>query len=252
MPGAFRRAALPRSAGGAQATLTQPREWRSDHLRAHRSRSILKYPRDVAVQQHMEACRSHTWSAKYPQVSMNPYSPGPAKQPPLLAGREVAHRCSTSSLQRHRPAAATSQSCCLVSAVWAKRSCWTAPCREAQERGWAALRVEAQRDAPLGVALANELAELYHQLPGRLGRPPRWLRQFKVSFGGHIAGAEVQVAPKPKPDYGRPPSIHDSLAEIALAGEPSRTRCVRGGRRDPPRTHERCPRAWALGPGRQR
>jgi len=35
-------------------------------------------------------------------------------------------------------------------------------------------------------------------------------------------------------------------------GEPAWARCVRGGRRDPPRTHERCPRAWALGPGRQR
>jgi len=154
---------------------------------------------------------------------MNPYSPGPAKQPPLLAGREVAHRVLDEQLAEAQAGRGHQPVVLFGERGMGKTVLLDRTVREAQERGWAALRVEAQRDTPLGVALANELVELYHQLPGRLGRPPRWLRQFKVSFGGHIAGAEVQVAPQPKPDYGRPPSIYDSLAEIAQrASRPGR------------------------------
>ena len=183
---------------------------------------------------------------------MNPYSPGPAKQPPLLAGREVAHRVLDEQLAEAQAGRGHQPVVLFGEQRYGQNGPARPHVREAQERGWAALRVEAHRDAPLGVTLANELAELYRQLPGRLGRQPRWLRQFKVSFGGHIAGAEVQVAPQPKPDYGRPPSVYDSLAEIAAAGEPAWARRVRGGRRNPPRSDERCPRARALGPGRQR
>jgi hypothetical protein len=86
---------------------------------------------------------------------------------------------------------------------------------EARGRGWAALRVEAQEHVPLSVVLASRLADLYSQLPGRPGRLPQWLREFKVTFGARVVGAEVHVARRGDGGAGPPPGTYESLAEVA-------------------------------------
>src|SRR3954468_14644871 len=110
-------------------------------------------------------------------MATNPYSPGLAARPPLLAGRE-----HWLSVLDEAYGAAETQARAVQPLVFhgirgvGKTALLTALRDRARSRRWAAERIEASPSASLATTLANRTTTLLDRLPGGRSRQARALR----------------------------------------------------------------------------
>ncbi|MEJ7583041.1 MAG: ATP-binding protein [Acidimicrobiales bacterium] len=146
----------------------------------------------------------------------NPYSPGLAARPPLLAGREHWQAVVDETF-----AAAESGRRAVQPLVFhgirgvGKTALLTALRDQARQRGWAAERLEASPTASLAMTLANRAPALLDALPGSRGRRAHAvrarLRSVSLGLAGLSAGLSFD-APSP----AAVAQLHDLVRDLLV------------------------------------
>lgn len=146
----------------------------------------------------------------------NPYSPGLAARPPLLAGREHWREVMAETF-----AAAETGRRAVQPLVFhgirgvGKTALLTALRDQARSRGWAAERIEASPTASLAMTLANRAPALLDALPGSRGRRASAVRSRLRSVSMGVAGLSAGLtfdAPSP----AAVAQLHDLVRDLLV------------------------------------
>jgi hypothetical protein len=153
----------------------------------------------------------------------NPYSPGLAARPPLLAGRE-----HWLSVLDEAYGAAETQARAVQPLVFhgirgvGKTALLTALRDRARSRRWAAERIEASPSASLAATLAGRAPALLDRLPGGRSRHARSLRSRIRSVNVGVAGLGAGIS-LDAPDRAAAAQLHDVVRDHLVGlGETAR------------------------------
>ncbi len=146
----------------------------------------------------------------------NPYSPGLAARPPLLAGREHWRAVVEETLL-----AAQEQRRAVQPLVFhgirgvGKTALLTALRDQARRRGWAAERIEASPTASLATTLVARAQVMLDELPGARPRRARARRERLRSVSVGVAGVSAGVG-FDGPDPGAVAQLHDLVRDLLV------------------------------------